>query len=120
MQFVLNYEEGAESSVLHGNPASETFLSEIVGAQPFPNRHMSTESLYEYGSRGGLWRALRVFERRGLPLTIFGVAMALARNPEAVSAFLARGDEIACHGPVLAELSARRARRQAGAGSPRL
>jgi putative urate catabolism protein len=98
VQFVLNYEEGAENNVLHGDPASETFLSEIVGAQPFPNRHMSMESLYEYGSRAGLWRVLRVFERRGLPLTIFGVAAALARNPEAVAAFLARGDEIACHG----------------------
>ncbi len=81
VQFVLNYEEGAENNVLHGDQASETFLSEIVGAQPFPNRHMSMESLYEYGSRAGLWRVLRVFGRRGLPLTIFGVAMALARNP---------------------------------------
>jgi allantoinase len=98
VQFVLNYEEGAENSVLHGDPASEVFLSEIVGAQPFPNRHMSMESLYEYGSRAGLWRVLRVFDRRGLPLTIFGVAMALARNPQAVAAFQARGDEIACHG----------------------
>ena len=98
VQFVLNYEEGAESSVLHGDPGSETFLSDIVGAQPFPNRHMSMESLYEYGSRAGLWRVLRVFDRRGLPLTIFGVAMALARNPQAVAAFQARGDEIACHG----------------------
>ncbi len=98
LQFVLNYEEGAENSVLHGDQASETFLSEIVGAQPFPNRHMSMESLYEYGSRAGLWRVLRVFDRRGLPLTIFGVAMALARNPQAVAAFLERGDEIACHG----------------------
>ena len=98
LQFVLNYEEGAENSVLHGDPASETFLSEIVGAQAFPNRHMSMESLYEYGSRAGLWRVLRAFDRRGLPLTIFGVAMALARNPEAVAAFRHRGDEIACHG----------------------
>lgn len=98
VQFVLNYEEGAENNVLHGDSASETFLSEIVGAQPFPNRHMSMESLYEYGSRAGLWRVLRVFDRRGLPLTVFGVADALARNPEAVAAFLARGDEIACHG----------------------
>ena len=98
LQFVLNYEEGAENSVLHGDSASETFLSEIVGAQAFPNRHMSVESLYEYGSRAGLWRVLRVFDRRGLPLTVFGVAMALARNPEAVAAFTARGDEIACHG----------------------
>ena len=98
VQFVLNYEEGAESNVLHGDAASETFLSEIVAAQPFPNRHMSMESLYEYGSRAGLWRVLRAFDRRGLPLTIFGVALALARNPEAVSAFVERGDEIACHG----------------------
>ena len=98
VQFVLNYEEGAENSVLHGDPSSETFLSEIVGAQAFPNRHMSMESLYEYGSRAGLWRVLRAFDRRGLPLTIFGVAMALARNPEAVAAFRRRGDEIACHG----------------------
>jgi putative urate catabolism protein len=98
VQFVLNYEEGAENSVLHGDPASETFLSEISGAQPFPNRHMSMESLYEYGSRAGLWRVLRVFEGRGLPLTVFGVALALARNPEAVAAFTERGDEIACHG----------------------
>jgi allantoinase len=98
VQFVLNYEEGAENNVLHGDQESETFLSEIVGAQPFPNRHMSMESLYEYGSRAGLWRVLRVFDRRGLPLTIFGVAMALARNPQAVAAFLERGDEMACHG----------------------
>jgi putative urate catabolism protein len=98
VQFVLNYEEGAENNVLHGDQASETFLSEIVGAQPFPNRHMSMESLYEYGSRAGLWRVLRIFDRRGLPLTIFGVAMALARNPQAVAAFLQRGDEMACHG----------------------
>jgi allantoinase len=98
IQFVLNYEEGAENNVLHGDPSSEVFLSEIIGAQQFPNRHMSMESLYEYGSRAGLWRVLRVFDRRGLPLTIFGVAMALARNPQAVAAFQSRGDEIACHG----------------------
>src|SRR4051794_23199937 len=98
VQFVLNYEEGAENNVLDGDPASETFLSEVVGAQAFPNRHMSLESLYEYGSRAGLWRVLRVFDRRGLPLTVFGVALALARNPQAVSAFLARGDRNASHG----------------------
>ncbi len=98
VQFVLNYEEGAENNVMHGDAASETFLSEIIAAQPFPNRHMSMESLYEYGSRAGLWRLLRAFDRRGLPLTIFGVAMALARNPAAVAAFQRRGDEIACHG----------------------
>jgi allantoinase len=98
LQFVLNYEEGAENSVLHGDAASETFLSEIVGAQAFAMRHMSMESLYEYGSRAGLWRILRLFEARGLPLTVFGVAMALQRNPEAVAAFRELGHEIACHG----------------------
>ncbi|MBF6211301.1 allantoinase PuuE [Nocardia puris] len=98
VQFVLNYEEGGENSVLDGDPHAETFLSEIVPAEPFPNRHMSMESLYEYGSRAGLWRVLRVFERRGLPLTIFAVARAMQRNPEAVSAFLELGHEIASHG----------------------
>lgn len=98
LQFVLNYEEGAENCVLHGDPASETFLSEIIGAQAFPMRHMSMESLYEYGSRAGLWRVLRLFEERRLPLTVFGVSMALQRNPEAVAAFLQLGHEIACHG----------------------
>lgn len=98
LQFVLNYEEGGENSVLHGDAASETFLSEIIGAQAFSMRHMSMESLYEYGSRAGLWRLLRLFEQRKLPLTVFGVAMALKRNPEAVAAFLRQGHEIACHG----------------------
>ena len=98
LQFVLNYEEGGENNVLHGDPASETFLSEIIGAQAFPMRHMSMESLYEYGSRAGLWRLLRMFEQRKLPLTIFGVATALQRNPEAVAAFRELGHEIACHG----------------------
>jgi putative urate catabolism protein len=98
LQFVLNYEEGSENCVLHGDPGSETFLSEIIGAQAFPMRHMSMETLYEYGSRAGLWRLLRLFEERRLPLTIFGVAMALKRNPEAVAAFLELGHEIACHG----------------------
>jgi putative urate catabolism protein len=98
LQFVLNYEEGGENSVLHGDPASETFLSEIIGAQAFPMRHMSMESLYEYGSRAGLWRLLRMFEERQLPLTVFGVAMALQRHPEAVAAFRELGHEIACHG----------------------
>src|ERR1041384_6609412 len=84
LQFVLNYEEGAENCVLHGDPASETFLSEIVGASAFPARHMSMESLYEYGSRAGLWRLLRLFEERRLPLTVFGVAQALERTPAAV------------------------------------
>jgi allantoinase len=98
LQFVLNYEEGSENCVLHGDHASETFLSEIIGAQAFEMRHMSMESLYEYGSRAGLWRLLRLFEERKLPLTVFGVAMALKRNPDAVAAFQQLGHEIACHG----------------------
>ena len=92
LQFVLNYEEGSENCVLHGDKTSETFLSEIIGAQAFEMRHMSMESLYEYGSRAGLWRLLRMFEDRQLPLTVFGVAMALQRNPDAVAA-LNRGIE---------------------------
>jgi allantoinase len=98
VQFVLNYEEGAENTVLDGDPGSETFLSEITPADSFPNRHMSMESLYEYGSRAGLWRVLRVFESRGIPLTVFAVARAMQRNPEAVAAFGELGHEIACHG----------------------
>ncbi|HLR77525.1 MAG TPA: allantoinase PuuE [Burkholderiaceae bacterium] len=98
VQFVLNYEEGGESCVLHGDPASEQFLSEIVGAAAYPARHMSMESLYEYGSRVGVWRVLREFETRGLPLTVFAVGMALERNPEAARAFVDLGHEIACHG----------------------
>ena len=98
LQLVLNYEEGGENNVLHGDPASETFLSEIIGAQAFSNRHMSMESMYEYGSRAGLWRLLREFEKRRLPVTVFGIAMALKRHPEAVAAMLAGGHEIACHG----------------------
>jgi putative urate catabolism protein len=98
LQFVLNYEEGAENCVLDGDPASEVFLSEIVGAQAFPMRHMSMESLYEYGSRAGLWRVLRAFERHRLPLTVFAVALAVRRHPEAASAFRELGHEIACHG----------------------
>ena len=98
LQFVLNYEEGGENCVLHGDAASETFLSEIVGAQAFDARHLSMESMYEYGSRAGAWRILREFEKRGLPLTVFGVAMALERNPELARAFVELGHEIACHG----------------------
>ena len=98
LQFVLNYEEGGESSPLHGDPTSETFLSEIVGAQAFTTRHMSMESMYEYGSRAGVWRILREFEERSLPLTIFGVASALERHPELTQTLLAQGHEIACHG----------------------
>ncbi|HLS42239.1 MAG TPA: allantoinase PuuE [Paenalcaligenes sp.] len=98
VQFVLNYEEGGENCVLHGDPASEQFLSEIVGAAAYPDRHKSMESIYEYGSRAGVWRILREFERRGLPLTIFGVGMALERHPELAKAFVELGHEIACHG----------------------
>ena len=87
VQFVLNYEEGGENCVLHGDPASEQFLSEIVGAAAYPSRHMSMESLYEYGARAGVWRVLRAFEARQLPLTIFAVAMALQRKPELLAAY---------------------------------
>ena len=98
VQFVLNYEEGAEMSVLHGDAVSEQFLSEISGAAAFPARHLSMESIYEYGSRAGVWRLLREFERRRLPITVFGVAMALERNPDVTAAIVEQGHEIACHG----------------------
>ena len=98
LQFVLNYEEGAESNVLDGDAGSERFLSEIVGAESFPARHMSMESIYEYGSRAGVWRILNEFNRRKLPLTIFGVALALKRHPELTAALVEQGHEIACHG----------------------
>ncbi len=99
LQFVLNYEEGGENSVLHGDKASEAFLSEIVAAQPLEGvRHMSMESLYEYGSRVGVWRLLALFARYRMPLTVFGVAMAMERNPAAVDAFLKAGHEVASHG----------------------
>ena len=98
LQFVLNHEEGGENNVLDGDPASETFLSEIIGATAYPMRHMSMESLFEYGSRAGLWRVLRAFESRRLPLTVFGVARALQRHPEAVAAYKELGHEIAAHG----------------------
>jgi peptidoglycan/xylan/chitin deacetylase (PgdA/CDA1 family) len=98
VQFVLNYEEGAENSVLDGDAASETFLSEITPAEPFADRHMSMESLYEYGSRAGLWRLLTIFERHDIPLTVFAVARAMQRDPDAVTAFTELGHEIACHG----------------------
>ena len=98
VQFVLNYEEGGENCVLHGDKASEQFLSEIIGAQAFEARHLSMESIYEYGSRAGAWRILNEFERRKLPLTVFGVSMALERHPELTAAFVDLGHEIACHG----------------------
>jgi putative urate catabolism protein len=98
VQFVLNYEEGGENCVLHGDAGSEQFLSELFNPPAYPDRHLSMESIYEYGSRAGLWRILREFERRGLPLTVFGVGMALERHPEAAAAFVELGHEIACHG----------------------
>ncbi len=99
INFVLNYEEGAENCILHGDAASEAFLSEIIGAQPIAGeRHISMESLYEYGSRAGFWRLQKLFSERQLPVTVFGVAMAMARNPDAVAAMLESGWEIASHG----------------------
>ena len=99
VQFVINYEEGAENCILHGDTASEAFLSEIVGAQPIDNqRHMNMESMYEYGARAGFWRLHRLFTEREMPVTVFGVAMALERNPEVVAAMQAADWEIASHG----------------------
>ncbi|HNW02230.1 MAG TPA: allantoinase PuuE [Burkholderiaceae bacterium] len=98
VQFVLNYEEGGENAVLHGDPASEQFLSEMFNPAAFTARHMSMEGIYEYGSRAGVWRILREFEKRRLPLTVFGVSMALQRHPELTAAFKELGHEIACHG----------------------
>ncbi|MBS7545272.1 allantoinase PuuE [Ancylobacter oerskovii] len=99
VQFVVNYEEGGENCILHGDAASEAFLSEIVGAQPWPGqRHMNMESIYEYGARAGFWRLWRLFTRRNLPVTVFGVATALARNPEVVAAMKEADWEIASHG----------------------
>ena len=98
VQFVLNYEEGAENNVLHGDAGSEQFLSDIIGAASYPDRHMSMDSLYEYGSRAGFWRIHAEFQRRGLPLTVFGVAMALARNPAVVAAITEADYDVVCHG----------------------
>ncbi len=99
VQFVINFEEGGENCVLHGDSASEAFLSEIVGAQPIEGeRHMNMESLYEYGSRAGFWRLHRLFTEYNMPVTVFGVAMALERNPAVVAAMQAADWEIASHG----------------------
>ena len=98
LQFVLNYEEGGENSVLHGDAGSEQFLSEMFNPPSFAARHLSMESIYEYGARAGVWRILREFEQRRLPLTVFGVAMALQRHPEVCAALVELGHEIACHG----------------------
>ncbi|MBF2003559.1 MAG: allantoinase PuuE [Synechococcales cyanobacterium M58_A2018_015] len=99
VQFVINYEEGGENCILHGDDASEAFLSEVVGAVPWVGlRHMNIESMYEYGSRAGFWRLYRLFTQRQIPVTVYGVAMALERNPEAVAAMQAADWEIASHG----------------------
>jgi putative urate catabolism protein len=98
LQFVLNYEEGGENAVLHGDAGSEQFLSEMFNPASYPARHLSMEGIYEYGSRAGVWRLLREFEQRKLPLTVFGVGMALERSPEVTAAFVELGHEIASHG----------------------
>jgi chitin deacetylase len=99
VQFVLNYEEGGENCLLHGDAASEAFLSEIVGAQPWPGqRHWNMESIYDYGARAGFWRVHRLFTGFGIPVTVYGVATALARAPEQVAAMQEAGWEIASHG----------------------
>ena len=99
VQFVVNYEEGGENNILHGDAASEAFLSEIVGAQPWPGkRHWNMESIYEYGSRAGFWRLWRMFTSRNIPVTVYGVATALARNPDVVAAMKEADWEIASHG----------------------
>lgn len=98
LQFVLNYEEGGERTVLHGDAGSEQFLSELFAPQSHPARHLSMESVYEYGSRVGVWRLLREFERRRLPLTVFAVSMALQRHPDVAQALVELDHEIACHG----------------------
>ncbi|RZO62380.1 MAG: allantoinase PuuE [Candidatus Pelagibacterales bacterium] len=98
LQIVLNYEEGAENSVLHGDKKSEVFLSEIIGAQPIKGRHINMESLYEYGSRIGFWRIHELFQEKKIPITIFGVGMALERNPEICKAIIDADYEVASHG----------------------
>ena len=98
LSFVINYEEGGENSILHGDRASETFLSEIIGAKAYEARHMSMESMYEYGSRAGFWRLHRLFQRYKLPVTVYGIAMAMERNPDVVNAMLEANWEIASHG----------------------
>ena len=99
LQIVLNYEEGGENNILHGDAASEAFLSEIVGAKPLPGvRHMNMESIYEYGSRAGFWRLMRLFDALKIPVTVFAVAMAMSRHPEAAAAMVEGGHEVASHG----------------------
>ena len=98
LQFVLNYEEGGESSVLNGDKYSETFLSEIIGAKAIKGRHISMESIYEYGSKAGFWRLHKLFKEKKIPVTIFGVGLALKQNPEVCNAIKNGDYEIAAHG----------------------
>ena len=98
VQFVVNFEEGGENNILHGDRASEAFLSDVLGAQPWPGqRHANIESMFEYGSRAGFWRLWRIFSERKLPTTVFGVATALQRNPEIVAAMKEADWDIASH-----------------------
>ena len=98
VQFVVNFEEGGENNILHGDRASEAFLSDVLGAQPWPGqRHANIESMFEYGSRAGFWRLWRMFTERNLPTTVFGVATALQRNPDVVAAMKEAGWDIASH-----------------------
>jgi putative urate catabolism protein len=99
VQFVVNFEEGAENNILHGDAASESFLTEVLGTRPWPGqRHMNVESMFEYGSRAGFWRLWRIFAARKIPLTVFGVANALKRNPQIVAAMREAEWDIASHG----------------------
>ena len=98
LQIVLNYEEGGENNILHGDKHSETFLSEIIGAKALKDRHINMESIYEYGSRRGFWRLHKLFKEKNIPITVFGVAMALQRNPEICEAIKNGNYEVACHG----------------------
>ena len=99
VQFVINYEEGGENCILHGDSASEAFLSEIVGAQSWPDqRHWNMETIYEYGARAGFWRLHNLFTTADVPVTVYGVATALARSPVQVQAMLDADWEIASHG----------------------
>ena len=99
VQIVLNYEEGSENCILHGDSAAESYMSEFIGAQPLPGvRNLNMESVYEYGSRAGFWRLMGMFARRSIPITIYGVGMALDRNPAACAAIVEAGHEVASHG----------------------
>ena len=98
LQIVLNYEEGAENCIINGDKHSEVFLSEIIGAQPVKGRHINMESLYEYGSRSGFWRLHKLFQEKKIPITIFGVGMALEKNPEICKAIKNANYEVASHG----------------------